>query len=388
MNFESGQSNKIPDENLSKEGIDAEKPQKEERIDAEISPEERRESAGELDIVRKAINRIVETKNIRNEELGYDSQVSIYGGNLRTDTEGALVWDNTGLYSRFDKWNDQILRAWDEHHVKDPVALAEKHPTAFLHMLPFVSGAKRFRGTSEQILENVNRLGLAEYYGAHPSGIEIKQPDIYKKGVNLQDIFHSDGIGSEKLSEIDRFTAVERAGEYLSSIHKKYGGVGEVLANDIIFMKYDETEKSVGLPVLNLPDEIYNSDKTIGENEKKATDLLDFMASVAAEEWRRSGDWNEVKNVLDRLLAKYEQNEVVQMTESFVRRGRLTLPNEPEIDKTLSLTAKVMKRAFQLHNTERLRVASEMSAQLRSAIIETCEKYSAKQLPPTKNPAT
>ena len=64
------------------------------------------------------------------------------------------------------------------------------------------------------------------------------------------------------------------------------------------------------------------------------------------------------------------------MTESFVRRGRLTMPGEPEIDKTLSDEAQVSKRVlFQLHNTSRLRVASEMSAQLRVSIIDACERY-------------
>lgn len=241
-------------------------------------PGKREESSERLDWMRRAINRIVESRQIRNEELGYDSQVSVYGGKLHNDSEGKLVWDNRGFADRLDRWGDAILRAWDEHQVKDPVMLAEKHPRAFLHMLPFVSGPKRFRGNSEQIMENVRRLGLEDYYGPHDAGIEIKQPDMYRKGVNLQDIFHQDEIGSEKLGGIDRYDAVEHAGEYLSNIHKKHGAIGEVLANDFIFMKY--ADGKVESPILNLPDEIYNPDKTIGEKEKMATDLFDFLASA------------------------------------------------------------------------------------------------------------
>ena len=327
MSTESGQFNNPPEEEKipEKQAIPKEKPEGQEKP-LEKEEEERTESAGQLDIVRRAINRIVESKGIRNEELGYESRVGVYGGNLRNDKEGKMVWDNTGLASRFDRWGDRILRAWDDHHVKDPVAMAEKHPKEFLHMLPFVTGPKRFRGNSEQILENVHRLGLDEYYGAHASGIEIKNQDIYKKGVNLQDIFHSDEIGSDKLKEIDRFGAVERAAECMDMIHKKYGATGQLLVGSFTFMKYDRNTKTVDSPILNMPDIVYNPDKSIGENEKMATDLLDFMASIGAEEWRRSGDWDGVKNILDRILAKYDQEQVVQMTESFVRRGRLTMP--------------------------------------------------------------
>ena len=63
----------------------------------------------------------------------------------------------------------------------------------------FAPGAKRYRGSNEEVQENIERLGLSEFYGPHKNGIEIKKPEIYTHGLALQDVYRSDMIDSEKL---------------------------------------------------------------------------------------------------------------------------------------------------------------------------------------------
>lgn len=331
------------------------------------------ETEEEYGFISRYIKHIVENKQTENETLGYKSQVSIYGGELKNEPDGKLVWNNMGLSSKFDRWGDRVLRAWDEHFVKDPLALLERNPRMFFHMLPIVRGPKRFRGDKEQIMENVKRLGLEEYYGMHKNGIEIKDPDIYKKGVNLQDIFHADQIDSPKLSSFDRFAAVEQAGEYLSSVHANNGAIGEMLANDIVFMEYDPEKGILRKPILNIPDEIYDPERSSGETEKMATDLLDFLVSIGAEEWRRSDNPENVKKILDHTLARYDVRPVLAMTESLARRGRLTMPGEEELQRDLSVFAQVFKPGFQIHNVARLNVNKNITTKLRDAIIAACE---------------
>jgi len=96
----------------------------------------------------------------------------------------------------------------------------------------------------------------------------------------LQDIYRSDLINSEKTDGFDRFQALAESGKYIRNIHDDHSGIGEVLANDIIFKEHEDGR--VGEPVLNMPDIIFNKDKNIGEKEKKATDILDFIFSVGA----------------------------------------------------------------------------------------------------------
>ena len=343
---------------------------------------ERKESSGALDWVRRAVNRIVESPPINNEELGYKSTCGVYGAKIHKDAEGKMMWDNRDARSHFDKWGDRILRAWDEHHVKDPIELLDKHPRAFFHMLPFVAQPKRFRGNTEQILENVHRLGLDEYYGPHPAGvIEIKKPEIYTHGIRLQDIFHQNEIPSEALKKIDRFQATQESARYLSKMHAQYGGVGETLVGSFIFTNHTETE--VSAPVLNLPDEVYNQDKKTSEREKMATDLLDLLASVGSEEWRVSDNWDNIQKLLMSILENYEQSDVVELVESLIKRGRLTLPGEEELDEKLSRLAQALKKAFAWHNTQRVKVGARMTARLRGAILDACENRLKAEFVPT-----
>jgi hypothetical protein len=201
------------------------------------------------------------------------------------EADGKMVWNNRGIVSKIDKWGDAILRTYDEHVVKDLGELLKRHPKLFFQFL--APGTKRYRGSKEEIFENIQRLGLEDTYGLHENGIEIKDQDLYKKGLPLQDIYRSDLINSDKVTGFDRFQALAESGKYLRKIHDEHGGVGETNIGDIIFKKYENGQ--VSEPVLNIPDIVFNKEKNISEREKKATDILDFIISIGAEEFRSSG---------------------------------------------------------------------------------------------------
>lgn len=178
-------------------------------IGQQIPPQE--SEKGYFDKLRRAIQGEVNESRLPNTD--YESTVGVYGGKLVLDSEGKLVYDTRGLVSRVDRKGDSVLRTYDEHLVKEPWKLLKRHPRWFFRFL--APGPKRYRGRQEEIMENVKRLGLADYYGIHQNGIEIKKPEIYAKGVALQDIYRADLINSDKLKEIDRFEALAFAAQYI-----------------------------------------------------------------------------------------------------------------------------------------------------------------------------
>lgn len=101
----------------------------------------------------------------------------------------------------------------------------------------------------------------------HEKGIEIKDTELYTKGLLLQDIYRADLIDSEEVKGFDRFQTLQQAGIYLRNMHDKAGGIGEVLASDIIFKEHENGQ--VAEPVLNMPDIVYNKEKNIGKKEKR-----------------------------------------------------------------------------------------------------------------------
>lgn len=333
----------------------------------QIPPQE--EEKGYFDRLRKAIQGKVNESRLSNTD--YQSTVGVYGGKLVLDSEGRLVYDTRGLVSKVDRSGDAVLRTYDEHLVKKPWELLKRHPRWFFRFL--APGPKRYRGTRQEIMENIERLGLTEYYGPHQNGIEIKKPEVYTKGVALQDIYRADLIDSDKLKEINRFEALASASQYISKIHTEHGGIGELVPGDIIFQ--DEKEGAAQNPVLNLPDIVYNKEKNIGEKEKKATDLLDFLASIGTEELRRSEDWQEVEKALKIILENYADQKVIALTASFARRGRLTLQGDTEILNLPNTFTKKKRFVFSQHNKARLGTKTNFEARLRQTIIEVCEKF-------------
>jgi hypothetical protein len=201
----------------------------------------------------------------------YQSTVGIYGGKLINDGD-KLVYDISGPTSNLNRWGDPKLRIHDEHILRSSkLALLRKHPSWFFHLLN--PGPKRYRGNLQEMMSNVTRLGLEEYYGEHPKGIEIKQPEIFTGGIALQDIWKAADIKSPKLDTINRFDALARATQYIATIHRDHGPIGELLVSDILFQDKNEDGQVIN-PVLNIPDIVYNPDKKFGPEEQKATDLL------------------------------------------------------------------------------------------------------------------
>ncbi|MCD4704874.1 hypothetical protein K8R66_02235 [bacterium] len=304
------------------------------------------------------------------EALGYESTVGVYGGKLNYDKENRMVFDMRGIISKIDQKGDAILRTYDEHTVKDPAEMLRRHPRWFFKFL--IPGTKRYRGTSEEIMENIKRLGLEKEYGSHKWGIEINDPDLYKKGRPLQDIYRSDLIENNDLKEIDRFEALAQSSKYIREIHDQNGAIGQVLPSSIIFQ--EKKENSVVRPVLNIPDIVYNSKKQTSEIDKKTTDLLDFTMSIGIEELRRSEDWNETQRAIKVILNAYQDQNIIQFLKSFIKRGRLTMQgDEGKFD--LSKTSKLLRPLTAIHNKARLNFDKNTTSALRELIINECDIY-------------
>lgn len=317
---------------------------------------ESRERPNVLNKISERIQNIVAESSFPNK--GYKSTCSFYGGRLIMDG-GKLVYDITGMVSKFDRWGDPMLRTYDEHISKTNFwDILRTHPKWALRLLN--PGPKRFRGTKEQMLSNIQRLGLEKYYGEHPKGIEIREPDIFYHGIPLQDIWRANRIHSPILDKIDRFKALREASEYLRYIHSSYGAIGEPLSGDIIFQR--NQDGVVANPVFNLPDIVWNPAKEFGRAEQKATDMLDFMISIGVEELNRSDNWDQVKTALQTIVEGYgsdksNKDDIITWTGSLAKRGRLTL-NHPLFTK--------------LHNFARLGIKPEWADPLRLAVVAAC----------------
>lgn len=330
------------------------------------------EDQGLINKIRKLVNsKMEESKLPTKKELGYESTVGIYGGKLVTDKEGKMVYDTRGLWSKIDQFGDKVLRTYDEHHVKNPGEMLSKHPDFLLKHL--FANSKRYRGTPEQTMENVRKFGLEEIYGEHPWGIEIKKPEIFNRGIALQDIFRQDLINSPYILEVNRFEALGKAAKYMHELHDLGGGIAE--GNIYVFIFTEKYGSEVEKPILIIPSEIYNPEKKIPDIEKKATELLDLLASAGIEECRRSGDWENIKKVLQIVIKNYGEKKVIEMVASYVKRGRLTLPEDiKESNTDTELGHSLKRKVFAAHNTQRLGIVTpQITSKLREEIVKSCQ---------------
>jgi hypothetical protein len=308
----------------------------------------------------------------------YESTQGVYGGKIKTEADGKIVWDNRGLVSKIDKWGDAILRTYDEHVVKDLGEMIRRHPKLFFQFI--APGPKRYRGSKEEIFENIQRLGLENTYDIHEHGIEIKDRDLALHGVPMQDIFRSDLIDSEKVKGFDRFEAIETASKFIKEVHNNVGGVGELNIFHIIF-KNNEDGK-LGEPNLSIPDIVFNKDKNISEKEKKATDILDFITTIGAEEFRASeGDLMSVKKAMKIALENYGDLEVVSLVKSYIKRGRLTMLGDKD-SSAVNLPAETFttkhRGLFTKHNEARIVNNRGIETSLKDIGLEVCEELTTK----------
>lgn len=330
------------------------------------------ENFNPLNKVRDTINKTVNESRIPTE--GYESTLGVYGGKIKIEADGKMVWNNQGIISQIDKWGDAILRTYDDHVVQNLGELISRHPKLFFEFL--APGTKRYRGSKEEIFENVKRLGLEDTYGLHENGIEIKDQDLYRKGLSLQDIYRSDLIDTDKIDGFDRFQALAESGKYLRKIHDEHGGIGEANIGDIIFKQHENGQ--VSEPVLNMPDIVFNEEKNIGEREKKATDMLDFIISVGAEEFRKSeGDINSVKEAMKKVLDNYNDKSVINLLKSYIKRGRLTLSGDREsqaVNLPVDTFTTNNRGIFTKHNEARIVNDRSLEAALKDIGLEVCEE--------------
>lgn len=319
--------------------------------------------------MRKHIQGIVNEQRLPSED--YESTMGVYGGKINYDGEGKMVLDRRGIVSKIDKAGDAVLRTFDEHTVKEPWKLLKSHPKWALKFL--APGPKRHRGSNEEVLENVERLGLSEYYGAHENGIEIKKPEVFTKGVHLQDVYRSDLINSDKLKVIDRFQALAEASKYVRDLHDKHGGVGELNIFHIIFQKNENGKLKD--PVIYIPDIVWNKEKDTSEKDKKATDMLDLLSSVFVEEHRRSQNPEDIKKALDTVISNYGDKDILALVESFIKRGRLTLQGDTEVLNLPDTVTKKVRGVLSQHNKARIGSKTDFEGEMKEEIKEACERF-------------
>lgn len=359
---------------------------------------------------------------------GYPTEVTSYGGFYTEAADGTMLYDTRVIPSRLSdiphafsnlasQVGDRYLRSFDDHIARDPLRLmrrrfrispvhspidvikaVDKTVRAVSETIQSMTTPKRHR-SAELIPANIKRLGLEEYYAPHPWGIEIKKPEIFTKGFCLHDILRSDVIQTKApdskaylLDGIDRNDAIAQAGEYIRKIHDKYGPVGEVHTADIQFQKRNGDR--VLSPVLHIPDMNYIHTSPVTPTRQiveKATDMLDFMAIVGSEVYRRTRDEGQnpleaMRESLGILARSYGDSQVLETIEMFVKRGRLVLPGDKSSyensdsqtpygkDSTLGKFSREI--AGKVHNSLRLGITdSTYSSQLKQTIIDACEEF-------------
>lgn len=357
------------------------------------------------------------TRGISTQEQGYETSLGFYGGSVKKDDEGKVVFDmRAGLDKKvdtFDRLGDPRVRSIDEHTANAGIFLgravrvwknratglletvklkdtseAKKHaedtweknkakweekPAAHniasrslvkLSLEGFGSGyALRYRGTPQEIVENADRLGLSEYYGSHPWGIEIKKPEIYSEGISLYDILIAQKEGKIPLQGINRNQAIGEAAKYAKEIHDNHGAIGELLAMDIQFQR---TEGGiVSNPILGLPDIVWNNDATMSETAKKATDIMDFLVNISFWEHKAGINPEDIQKDLDTILANYDDPQVIRAVRAFINPDRKskkpTLPGENKLGI--------------LHNVARLGADKDFTHSVRQDVFSASERY-------------
>lgn len=336
-----------------------------------------------VDWARRQVNSVVANSPLPTSEgLGYQSSIRVYGATLKKKNDGRLVYSNLGIANRIDVLGDGLLRTVDDNAIRSPIAMLLRHPRTFAKLV-FGRG-KRYRGSAQDILANVERLGLGDDYGpvqGSRNEIEVKNRELYTHGIAMQDIYRQEEIGHEALKGIDRFDALTQAGGYLDGVHRKHGAVGEFNLYHVLFRKKG-VDGRVKEPAQTLPDIVWNPKRNTGELEKRAIDVLDMLASTACEEYRRSKDPALIAKALDAVIAGYTDVKVITITESLARRGRLTLPPQATDTERAGGFAFV-HGVFAQHNVQRLGIDKHSPLNLRTAVIEACERWIAAKAKPT-----
>lgn len=358
------------------------------------------------------------------ETQGYESNLAFWGGTLKDDPTGKKVLDMRPGFDKpidtIDRFGDRRVRSAEDHganaelfrrnagrvwrrrvdgvlealkiksksneqkqmdatwaknkHKWDEKESAQKlAPRSLLKLAAegYAKGyAARYRGTPEEITNNINRLGLQEYYGPHQWGIELKKPEIFTNGISLYDVFLAESKGKEPLIGIDRNQAVGEAAKYLRQVHDMHGAVGEFLIFDVQFQRKEGN--NVYNPVLGVPDIVWNKDTTMTETTKRATDVLDFLVNVAFWERKIGTQPEAIQKELDTILDSYGDLQVIQAVRAFINPDRkskkMTLPGEENSGMRFPSTE---------HSKTRVGAEKQWAEDVRQEVFNAAEKYTS-----------
>ena len=87
-------------------------------------------------------------------------------------------------------------------------------------------------------------------------------------------------------------------------------------------------------------------------------------------------DREEAKKALSTILENYDDKEIIALTGSFAKRGRLTLQGDVEVLNLPDSITKKGRGIFSQHNKARLSSKTEFEGQLRKEIIDMCKEFS------------
>jgi hypothetical protein len=114
----------------------------------------------------------------------------------------------------------------------------------------------------------------------------------------------------------------------VDEVHKKSGGgMGELLANDVVL---DADENKVKSARLSLPDARY--EEGVSPEEQKATDLLDFCFSVASAGFQTGGEQQGRHNI-QIVLKNYGDAKVKEKVVALCNEERpnFSVQNKPRL---------------------------------------------------------
>lgn len=342
----------------------------------QMRPEQRNE--GMIDTFREKHTSIMNESRLPTAD--YESTVGVYGGKIVTRENGDMVFDMTGVISRYDRKGDAILRTFDEHVFTESLPkLLWNHPKLAARVMG--AGPRRARGAPEEIAEHAKALGLDDMYALTEGGIQILQPEVFTNGRALKDIYRADMIQHADLLAIDRFEALAHAAQYVRKVHDASScGIGELLSSDIIFVPDEQGDLSN--IVMNIPDIVYRASEQIDRSpeaekrDREATDMLDFLFHMAVEEFRRSEDWEEVRHALTVIVENYGAIDVLEWVRAFAKKGRLTLYGDQDvIAERRQAKQTVGRQLLVMHNRARLDTKTDTEGHIRQMVIDVCDTY-------------
>lgn len=172
----------------------------------------------------------------------------------------------------------------------------------------------RRKASTKEIASNIERLGLSKFFEVSGEVIAENLED-FKEGVFLDDILRLNKE-SNFLKSLDPIAAIQAAGKIIKEIHENSGGgIGEVLANDILLRVKDGKIEGGRI---SMPDVSY--DNEVGKVKQKATDMLDLCFSLGSAGFQ-NGDVQAAQKYIEAALIDYRDPDVWEEMEKLCATG-------------------------------------------------------------------